>query len=74
MYHDIREPDLIRDKKIIVHDDPLVDIIDESLPFDPRYFRPLMVTLRVALHNITGHLLHVNFLFSLITKNDYFQF
>ncbi|CAF5223796.1 unnamed protein product, partial [Rotaria magnacalcarata] len=26
--------------------------------FDPRYFRPLMVTLRVALHNITAHLLH----------------
>ncbi len=60
MFHDIREPELIREKKIIVHDNPLVDIIDESRPFDPRYFRPLMVTLRVALHNITAHLLHVN--------------
>jgi len=60
MYHDIREPELIREKKIIVHDDPLTDIIDESHPFDPRYFRPLMVTLRVALHNITANLLHVN--------------
>jgi len=59
MYHDIREPDLIREKKIIVHDDPLVDLIDESTAFDPRYFRPLMVTLRVALHNITAHLVHV---------------
>ncbi len=60
MYHDICEPELIREKKIIVNDDPLTDIIDESRPFDPRYFRPLMVTLRVALHNITAHLLHVN--------------
>ncbi len=60
MFHDIREPELIREKKITVHDDPLVDLIDESHPFDPRYFRPLMVTLRVALHNITAHLLHVN--------------
>jgi len=60
MYHDIREPELIREKKIIVHDDPLTDIIDESHPFDPRYFRPLMVTLRVALHNITANLLQVN--------------
>ncbi|CAF4971055.1 unnamed protein product, partial [Rotaria sp. Silwood1] len=58
MYHDIHEPELIREKKIIVHDDPLVDIIDETIPFDPRYFRPLMATLRVALHNITGHLIH----------------
>jgi hypothetical protein len=59
MFHDIHEPDLIREKKIIVHDDPLVDMIDENQPFDPRYFRPLMVTLRVALHNVTFHLLHV---------------
>lgn len=59
-FHDIREPELIREKKIIVHDDPLVDIIDESQPFDPRYFRPLMVTLRVAIHHITAHLLHVS--------------
>lgn len=59
MYHDIREPQLIRDGKIVVHDDPLVDIIDETHPFDPRYFRPLMATLRVALHNITAHLVHV---------------
>ncbi|CAF4962750.1 unnamed protein product, partial [Rotaria magnacalcarata] len=58
MYHDTREPELIRDKKIIVHDDPLVDIIDENHPFDPRYFRPLKATLRVALHNITAHLVH----------------
>ena len=57
MYHDIHEPDLIREKTIIVHDDPLVDLIDESQPFDPRYFRPLMVTLRVALHSMTIHLL-----------------
>lgn len=61
-YHDIREPDLIREKKIIVKDDPLIDMIDETKPIDPRYFRPLMVTLRVALHNITLHLLHVNLL------------
>ncbi len=59
MFHDIHEPDLINEKKIIIHHDPLIDIIDESQPFDPRYFRPLMVTLRVALHNITVHLLHV---------------
>ena len=59
MYHDIREPDLIRENKITVHDDLLFDVIDEARPFDPRYFRPLMVTLRVALHNITGHLIHV---------------
>ena len=59
MFHDIREPDLIREKKIIVHDDPLVDLIDLTYPFDPRYFRPLMVTLRVALHSITAHLVHV---------------
>ncbi|CAF4445999.1 unnamed protein product, partial [Adineta steineri] len=59
MFHDIHEPDLIRDKKIIVHDDPLIGMIDENQAFDPRYFRPLMVTLRVALHNITFHLLHV---------------
>ncbi|UJR36630.1 hypothetical protein I4U23_029350 [Adineta vaga] len=58
MFHDIREPDFIREKKIVVHDDPLVDMIDESQPFDPRYFRPLMVTLRVALHNMTLHFLH----------------
>ncbi|CAF1031213.1 unnamed protein product [Adineta ricciae] len=57
-FHDIREPDLIRENKIVVHDDPLIDMIDESRPFDPRYFRPLMVTLRVALHNVTLHLLH----------------
>lgn len=56
MYHDIREPEMIREKKIIVHDDPLVDLTDESQPFDPRYFRPLMVTVRVALHNITAQL------------------
>jgi len=59
MFHDIHEPDLINEKKIIVHHDPLIDMIDETQPFDPRYFRPLMVTLRVALHNITAHLLHV---------------
>jgi hypothetical protein len=59
MFHDINEPDLIRKKQIIVNDDPLMDIIDESRPFDPRYFRPLMVTLRVALHNTTAHLVHV---------------
>lgn len=59
MYHDITEPDLIRENKIIVNDDPLIDMIDETQPFDPRYFRPIMVTLRVALHNITGHLIHV---------------
>ncbi|CAF1000290.1 unnamed protein product, partial [Adineta steineri] len=58
MFHDIREPELIREKKIIVHDDPLDDIIDESYPFDPRWFRPLKATLRVALHNITAHLVH----------------
>ncbi|CAF1559534.1 unnamed protein product, partial [Rotaria sordida] len=58
VFHDIHEPELIREKKIIVHDDPLVDIIDETYPFDPRYFRPLMATVRVALHNITGHLIH----------------
>jgi hypothetical protein len=79
MYHDICEPELIREKKIIVNDDPLTDIIDESRPFDPRYFRPLMVTLRVALHNITSHLLHVNrkifilikmkFLYSIVIMN-----
>ncbi|CAF3832703.1 unnamed protein product [Rotaria sp. Silwood1] len=51
MYHDIHEPDTIREKKIIVYDDSLVDIIDEIYLFDPRYFRPLMATLRVALHN-----------------------
>jgi hypothetical protein len=59
MYHDIHEPNLIREKKIIVHDDPLIDIINESQPFDPRYFRSLMVTLRVALHNLTANLVHV---------------
>jgi hypothetical protein len=79
MFHDIREPDLIHEKKIFVHDDPLIDIIDEDQPFDPRYFRPLMVTLRVALHNITSHLLHVNikifilikmkFLYSIVIMN-----
>ncbi|CAF3490546.1 unnamed protein product [Rotaria socialis] len=58
VYHDIHESELIRQNKIIVNDDPLLDMIDENQPFDPRYFRPLMVTLRVALHNITGHLLH----------------
>ena len=58
MYHDICQPEMIREKKIIVHDDPLVDLIDESQPFDPRYFRPLMVTLCVALHKITAHLTH----------------
>ncbi|CAF4861270.1 unnamed protein product, partial [Rotaria magnacalcarata] len=42
----------------MVNDDPLLDIIDANQQFDPRYFRPLMVTLRVALHNITAHLLH----------------
>ena len=46
----------------MVHDDPLVDIIDESQPFDPRYFRPLMVTLRVAIHHITAHLPYVSFM------------
>lgn len=60
MYHDINEPDLIRKNKMTVNEDPLADIIDENHPFDPRYFRPLMVTLRVALHNITAHLIHVN--------------
>ncbi len=60
MFHDIREPELIREKKIIVHDNPLDDLIDETHPFDPRYFRPLMVTLRVAAHSITAHLIHVN--------------
>jgi hypothetical protein len=60
MFHDIHEPDLIREKKIIVSDDPIVDMI-ENKPFDPRYFRPLMVTVRVALHNITVQLLHVKF-------------
>ena len=59
MYHDIQEPKLIHQKKIIVYDDPLVDIIDETHPFDPRYFRPLMVTVRVALHTLTVHLVHV---------------
>jgi hypothetical protein len=59
MFHDIHEPESIREKKIIVHDDPLIDMIDESRPFDPRYFRPLMVTLRFALHNMTVHLIHV---------------
>ncbi|CAF0932679.1 unnamed protein product [Adineta steineri] len=58
MFHDIREPELIREKKIIVHDDPLHDIIDESYPFDPRWFRLLKATLCVALHNITAHLVH----------------
>ncbi|CAF3740732.1 unnamed protein product [Rotaria sordida] len=58
MYHDIHEPDLIRENKIIIPDDPLVNMIDEDCPFDPRYFRPLMVTLRVALHNITVHLIY----------------
>jgi hypothetical protein len=60
MYHENREPKLIREKKIIVNDDPLIDMIDETRPFDPRYFRPLKVTLRVALHTMTVHLLHVN--------------
>ncbi|CAF4065238.1 unnamed protein product, partial [Rotaria sp. Silwood2] len=58
MYHDINEPELIREKQIIVSDDPLVNMIDENHQFDPRYFRPLMVNLRVALHNITAHLIH----------------
>jgi hypothetical protein len=65
MFHDIREPDLINEKKILVHDDPLIDMIDENQPFDPRYYRPLMVTLRVALHNMTLHLLHVKSRFDL---------
>ena len=59
VFHDIYEPNLIREGKIVVPDDPLVNMIDENKPFDPRYFRPLKVTLRVALHNITVHLLHV---------------
>lgn len=33
---------------------------DEIQIFDPRHFRPLMVSLRVALHQITVQLLHVN--------------
>lgn len=59
IFHDINEPTLIREKKIIVHDDPVTGMIDETQPFDPRYFRPLMVTVRVALHNITAQLLQV---------------
>lgn len=68
MYHDIREPELIRANKIYVADDPLDDIIDDTVPFDPRYFRPLMVTLRVALHSITAHLLHVKLRFLFLSS------
>ncbi len=68
MFHDIREPDLINEKKIIIHHDPLID----TQPFDPRYFRPLMVTLRVALHNITAHLLHVKKIEIFILRNKFF--
>lgn len=46
-------------------------MIDETEPFDARYFRPLMVTLRVALHNITAHLLHVIFFFEDIIETKF---
>ncbi|CAF3397517.1 unnamed protein product [Rotaria sp. Silwood1] len=58
MYHDLNEPELIHENKITIPDDPVVNMIDENRSFDPRYFRPLMVTLRVALHNITAHLIY----------------
>lgn len=37
----------------------IVEIAEK--PFDPRTFRPLSVSLRVALHKITGQLIHVGF-------------
>lgn len=60
MCRDAHEPELIREKKLIIHDDPLVYITDENHPFDPRYFRLLKATLRVTLHRITAHLVHVD--------------
>ena len=59
MFHDIREPQLILEKKLPTQDIP----IEEIQPFDPRHFRPLMATIRVALHNLTIHLIHVKELF-----------
>ena len=58
MYHDISEVDPNREKKSSSTIE--IDPIDENQLFDPRYFRPLMVSLRVALHQITVHLIHVN--------------
>lgn len=60
VFHDLKEPDLIREKILIISEDPLMTDVDPNQPFDPRSFRPLMVTVRVALHNITIHLLHVS--------------
>ena len=66
VFHDLKEPDLIREKKLIIPEDPLMTDVDPDQPFDPRTFRPLMVTVRVALHNMTIHLLHVRRLLILI--------
>ena len=63
VYHDINEPDFIRENKIVTQDDLCIHTIDDSYTFDPRNFRPLMVTLRVALHNITAHVIHVKIIF-----------
>ena len=71
MFHDIQEPDLIRAKKLVVPDDPLMASVDLDRPFDPRSFRPLMVTVRVALHNLTIHLLHVRSVVLLRTSFDF---
>ncbi|CAF0921211.1 unnamed protein product [Adineta steineri] len=45
IFHDIRKPELICEKK-------------SFYPFDPIWFRSLIAALRVVLHNITGHLFH----------------
>ena len=60
MYHDIHSSDLLREPKVSFQPDPLDSTPEEHAAFDPRLFRPLMVNLRVALHQITLHLIHVS--------------
>ena len=60
MYHDVHSSDLLREPKVSFQPDPLDSTPEEHAAFDPRLFRPLMVNLRVALHQITLHLIHVS--------------
>jgi hypothetical protein len=73
MYHDIHSSDLLREPKVSVQPDPLGSTLEEQAAFDPRLFRPLMVNLRVALHQITLHLIHVSELDDVTPKEEMFS-
>jgi hypothetical protein len=57
VYHDINEVHTKEQEN--KSDATSSTIIDNNQTFDPRDFRSLAVSLRVALHTITAHFIHV---------------